>query len=119
MVIYFGAVVGLLVLATALPTHWELAVDALASLMGGSWCTLNFWRCRHAHCLVTGAGWLILGVFSLVEASIGRSLVGGYEEAAFYGILAAGILFESLWVRAHGTHALTRISWGGSPPRPR
>ena len=117
--IYFGAVVGLLVLATALPTRWELAVDTLASLMVGSWCAFNFWRCRHAHCLVTGAGWLILGGFSLVEVGIGRSVVGGYEEAAFYGILAAGILFEWLWVRAYGTHALTRLSGGGSPPRPR
>jgi hypothetical protein len=113
VVIYFSAVVGLLVLATALPTHWELAVDALASLMGGSWCTLNFWRCRHAHCLVTGAGWLILGVFSLVEAGIGRSLVGGDEEAAFYGILAAGILFEWLWVRGQDTHALVWTKGGG------
>ncbi len=119
MVIYFGAVVGLLALATALPTRWELAVDTLASLMVGSWCAFNFWRCRHAHCLVTGAGWLILGGFSLVEVGIGRSVVGGYEEAAFYGILAAGILFEWLWVRAYGTHALTRLSGGGSPPRPR
>ena len=119
MVVYFVVVVGLLVLATALPTRWELAVDALASLMGGSWCALNVWRCRHTHCLVTGAGWLILGGFSLVEAGIGRSVAGGYEEAAFYGILAAGILFEWLWVRAYGTHALTRLSGGGSPPRPR
>ncbi|MEA2504692.1 MAG: hypothetical protein QOG36_1735, partial [Actinomycetota bacterium] len=33
--------------------------DGLAGLAAGTWCGLNFWRCRQAHCLVTFAegGW--------------------------------------------------------------
>ncbi len=112
--LYFGAVAGLLILATALPPRWQLVLDALAALMGGSWCALNFWRCRHAHCLVTGAGWLVLGVFALVEAGTGRSVIHGTEEGVFFGVLAAGIMFEWLWSRSRGTHALVRPSGEGS-----
>jgi hypothetical protein len=54
---YFATVIGLLGLAQTLPSPAYLAVDALAFLAGGSWCALNFWRCRQAHCLITGAGW--------------------------------------------------------------
>jgi hypothetical protein len=54
-------VVGLLNLAAHLPARPALAVDALAGLAAGGWCSLNFWRCRHAHCLVTGPGWFAFG----------------------------------------------------------
>ncbi|MHB1941279.1 MAG: hypothetical protein ACYCS9_10740 [Candidatus Dormibacteria bacterium] len=117
--LYFAAVAGLLMLATALPLRWQLVLDALAALLGGGWCALNFWRCRHAHCLVTGAGWLVLGVFALAEAGTGRSLIRGYEEGVFLGVLAAGIMFEWLWSRSRGTHAVMRPSGAGSgaPPQ--
>lgn len=102
-------------LATGLPLRWELAMDALASLMGGTWCAVNFWRCRHAHCLVTGLGWLALGGLSLAEVGIDRSLIGGYEEGAFYGVLAVGILFEWLWVKTHGSHAMRAVNVDAHP----
>jgi hypothetical protein len=56
-VAYFAAVIGLLGLAQILPPPAYLAVDAAAFLAAGSWCALNFWRCRPAHCLLTGSGW--------------------------------------------------------------
>ena len=49
-------VIGLLNLAPHLPLRPSLVVDGLAALVAGGWCSLNFWRCRHAHCLITGPG---------------------------------------------------------------
>lgn len=64
---------------------------------------------------MTGLGWLALGGLSLAEVGIDRSLIGRYEEGAFYGILAAGILFEWLWVKTHGTHALGATNLDAHP----
>jgi hypothetical protein len=84
-----------------------LVIAGLASLSGGAWCSVNFWRCRHAHCLVTGAGWLILGVFAAAEVLLGHSVIGNVEGAVFSAILAAGVLFEAGWYFVSGTHAVT------------
>jgi len=108
LLLYFGVVVGLLLLAPAFPKRAELATDGLAALVGGSWCGLNFWRCRHAHCLVTGAGWLGLSAFCFVEAGLGRSLIGGDEQLVFLGVLGLALAFEWTWVRAHGSNAVRR-----------
>jgi len=62
-VAYFAAVAGLFGLAQNLPTPAYLAVDATAFAAGGIWCALNFWRCRQAHCLLTGSGWLLLALW--------------------------------------------------------
>ncbi len=114
-VLYFAAIWGLLNLATALPVRWSLTMDGLAALAAGGWCSLNFWLCRHAHCLVTGVGWLALGVFAVAEAGIGRSLIGGHEEHLLLGVLVAGLLFEGMWCRVRGTNAVTSIP-SGRPP---
>jgi hypothetical protein len=68
-----AAVVGLFSLAPHLPLRANLAADGLAALLAGAWCGLNFWRCRHAHCAVTGAGWLALSVFVFTEAGLGTA----------------------------------------------
>jgi len=104
---YFAAVVVLLNLAPHLPTRGELALDGLAALAGGGWCAANFWRCRHAHCLITGTGWLALSGFAFVEAIMGRSVIGGNEQIVFLAVLAAGIAFEVAWRIARGTNAVT------------
>ncbi len=69
-----AVVVGLLNLGEHPPIRATLALDGLAALVGGTWCSLNFWRCRHAHCLVTGAGWLALSVFAFTESVLGHSV---------------------------------------------
>ena len=106
-VAYFAGVIGLLGLAQIFPAPAYLAVDAVAFLAGGSWCALNFWRCRHAHCLLTGSGWLLLALFAAAEAVIGRSLIGGDEQLAFLGILAIGFMFEGAWYLIHRDNAVT------------
>jgi hypothetical protein len=101
-------VVGLLNLAPHLPTRGELATVGLAGLAGGAWCSLNFWRCRHAHCVVTGVGWLALGAFTFAEASLGHSVIGGYEQPVFLGVLALALVFECAWYLAHHSYAIRR-----------
>src|SRR6266542_7089422 len=76
------------------------------------WCGLNFWRCRHAHCVITGAGWLALAVFTFVEAGLGRSLIGGNEPPVFLVVLGTGLVFEAAWYLARGSNAVTPISCG-------
>jgi hypothetical protein len=113
--LYYGAVVALLALAGILPRRPGLAVDALAALAAGSWCALNTWRCRHAHCAVSGAGWLGLGAFSIVEAALGHSVIGGNEQPMFLGVLGAALAFEAIWYLTRGTNAIGPTSRRANP----
>ena len=114
-VAYFAAVIGLLGLAQTLPAPGYLVVDAAAFLAGGSWCGLNFWRCRQAHCLLTGSGWLLLALFTAAEAGRGRSLIGGDEQLVFLAVLAIGLVFEATWYLVHHTNAVTPAQTGPVP----
>jgi hypothetical protein len=108
--LFWAGFIALLNLAPRLPVRGDLLVDGIATLIGGAWCSLNFWRCRHAHCLVCGAGWLALSLFSFAEAGIGRSLASGKESLVLFGIAAAGLIFEAVWTRVQGSNAVLRIS---------
>jgi len=103
----YAAVAGLLILAPRLPMGAALATDGVATLAAGTWCGLNFWRCRHAHCAVTAAGWLALSVVAFTGAALGHSLIGGYEQPVFLAVLAAGLVFEAVWRWHRGTSVLT------------
>jgi hypothetical protein len=94
---YIVAIVGLLSLAPHLAARGGLGLDAAAFLAAGGWCALNFWRCRHAHCVLTGAGWLAQGTLALVETGFGHSVIAGYEQPVFLGVLVAGLGFEAAW----------------------
>ena len=102
--------IALLNLARILPAPACLIVDGAAALGAGTWCALNFWRCRHAHCLITGTGWLALALFAFAEAGTGtgHSLIGGDEQLVFVAVLAIGLIFEGAWYLTHRTNALTR-----------
>ncbi len=104
---YFAVVIALLSLARILPAPTYLIVDAAAALGAGTWCALNFWRCRHAHCLITGTGWLALALFTFAEAGTGHSLIGGDEQLVFVAVLAIGLIFEGAWYLAHRANAVT------------
>lgn len=86
-----------------------LVADGVAALLAGTWCALNFWRTRHAHCVVTAVGWLVLAPFTFLEAAIGRSLIGGDEQIVFLAILAAGLIFEAGWYVRRRTLAVTSV----------
>lgn len=108
VVLYFGAIAGLMALAPLLPRRGELILDGLAACAGASWCSLNFWRCRHAHCVVTASGWFAVAAFAGFESIIGRSLIAGDEQLVLVLVLAAGLGFESVWYLLHGTNAVVK-----------
>ncbi|HEX9355657.1 MAG TPA: hypothetical protein VF933_17795 [Streptosporangiaceae bacterium] len=84
VVVFFAAAIGTLNLASLMSNPAaELALEGAAALAAGGWCALNFWRCRHAHCLVTGVGWLGLSLLAFVEAGLGDSVIGGYERGVY------------------------------------
>jgi hypothetical protein len=107
LVLFFGAAVAVLLVAPLAPKSGELALDGVAALAAGSWCALNFWRCRHAHCLITGAGWLALAALAFAEAGLGHSVIGGDEQLVFLVVLAAALVFEAAWTRWRGTNSVT------------
>jgi hypothetical protein len=107
-ILFFGAVIALLISAGRLAPRPSLIVDGVAAAAGGLWCLGNFWRSRHAHCLVTGIGWSALGLFAFVEASIGRSLISGDEQRVLLAVLVAGLAFEAWWTMRHATNAVMR-----------
>ena len=110
VIVYFAMVVGLVAIAALLPTRPGLIVVAIASLGGSVWCGANFWRCRHAHCLVTGSGWLLLSALAGVEATLSRSFVAGTEPVIFLAVLGASLAFERYWVARRGTNAIVRCT---------
>ena len=103
---YIAAIVGLLSVAPQLAPRGRLGLDAAAFLAAGGWCALNFWRCRHAHCLFTAAGWLALGAMALVEVGLGHSVIAGYEQPVFVAVLMGGLGFEGTWTLWRGTNAM-------------
>lgn len=114
----FFAVVGALVVAAPfLPTRPGLAVGAVASLAGSAWCLANFWRCREAHCIITGGGWAALLALQLVELGMGRSVIHGTESSAFLAILVIGLVFECGWQVVFGTNAVSRHASGAGSSR--
>ena len=108
-VVLVGSIVALFEIAGFLPQRAGLGLDLVAGIIGGSWCSLNFWRCRHAHCVVTGGGWLAFSVLVLIEVVIGHSLIQGYEQPAFIAILGAGLLFEAGWYARRRTNAVLSV----------
>jgi hypothetical protein len=116
--LYLAGVIAALSVAPHLPTRLGLGTDGLAAMAAGSWCALNFWRCRQAHCLISGTGWLALSLIALTGAVIGRSLIAGRESAAFLAILIVAVIFEYAWSYTHGSNALTSATPDQQRKRP-
>ena len=55
---------------------------------------------------LTGAGWLALGAMALVEVGLGHSVIAGYEQPVFLGVLVAGLGFEAAWTLWRRTYAI-------------
>lgn len=110
LIFFFAVVVALLNVGPLLPKRLDLAAVGLASLAAGGWCSVNFWRCRHAHCVITGSGWLALAGFAFVEAALGRSVIHGDEGLVFLGVLGAGLVVEAVWCSVRGTNVISRRS---------
>jgi|SRR5579859_1732886 len=104
--LYYAGIAVVLGLAPHLPERANLVADGLAALAAAAWCTVNFWRCRHAHCVVTSPGWVALSGVAFTGAGLGHSLIAGYEQPVFLGVLAAAVVFEIVWSQARGTNSI-------------
>jgi hypothetical protein len=100
----------LFTVAAQLPQRSAVVLDGVAALLAGGMCGANFWRCRHAHCALTGGGWLALSVVAFAGAVIGHSMIGGWEQFVFVAILAVSLIFEGAWYLVRGTNAITTKS---------
>lgn len=116
-VLYCAAVVALLNGAPQLPERGNLVLDGLAAVLAAAWCGVNYWRCRHAHCLVTTPGWLALSVLAFTGAVLGHSLISGYEQPVFLAVLVASVVFEVGWSLARGSNAVVRRGRPGPAAR--
>ena len=54
--------------------------------------------------MITGFGWMLLGIFDLVELALGRSFIQGDEVPVFLAILALGCTFECIWQTKYKTN---------------
>jgi len=106
--VFFAAVAIAVSVAPTLARGPGLALDLVATAAASAWCLINFWRCREAHCIVTGTGWAALAVLIAIELAAGRSFVLGSEGLVFLAILIIGVGFEVTWRLRHGTNALVR-----------
>ena len=87
-----GAVTGLALTAAYLAIH-------------GSYCLANFFRCREAHCIITGTGWSVLAAIA-AGGALARHDVRGEVWNAFLAVTIAGFAFEAAWKTMRGTTAL-------------
>jgi hypothetical protein len=60
--IFFAAVAAGISAAPHLATRAGcLVLDVVVTFAASGWCLINFWRCREAHCVVSGEAWAALG----------------------------------------------------------
>ena len=104
--VFFASVAAAVSAAPYLQLRPGLALDLVATAAAAAWCLINFWRCREAHCVVTGFGWTGLAALELLELALGRSFISGDEGIAFVAILVAALVFEAVWRMRHGTNAI-------------
>lgn len=87
-----------------------LAVAGGWLLLSGLYCVLNFWLCRETHCVVTGAGWTLLGLLGLLAAT--APILPWYrvdiELAGYLVVLAAGYALQCAVTARTGRRTLTR-----------
>jgi len=70
-----------------------------------AYCLANFARCREAHCIVTGLGWGVLTVVTLVAAVMQLQWLGPVWNA-FLVVFVVGHGFELIWAATRRTHVL-------------
>jgi hypothetical protein len=87
---FFATVAAGISAAPHLSIRAGLALDAVVTLAASTWCIINFWRCRQAHCAVTGSGWAGLGLLEIAGLVLGRSLLHGDDGLAFVAVLVVG-----------------------------
>jgi hypothetical protein len=105
---FFATVAVGVSVAPHLAARPALGLSGFVTLAAGAWCLVNFWRCREAHCLVSGPGWVALALFEFVELGLGRSLIHGDESLAFVAVLVIALCCECAWRARHHSNVVMR-----------
>ena len=80
--------------------HWPPGAGVRSTSGGADW----------THCVIDGVGWLGLALVAFVGAGLGHSVIGGYEQPVFLGVLVTALAFEGVWRSGRGTNAVTARS---------
>jgi hypothetical protein len=91
--------------ANQLPSRYAMLPAAVYFLVLGGWCSLNFARCREAHCLITGAGFDVLALAALAAFGLDRHWYN-LLSLLILPVLVAGFSFEVVWTSRHGDNAV-------------
>jgi hypothetical protein len=91
--------------ANQLPSRYAMLPAVVYFVMLGGWCSLNFARCREAHCLITGGGFDALAVAALVAVIIDGHWYN-LLSLMILPVLIAGFAFEVVWTSRHGENAV-------------
>lgn len=100
-----GLGVGAAAIANALPSRYAMLPAAVFYAVAGGWCSLNFVRCREAHCLVTGVGFDALALAALAAAVLDRHWYN-LLSLLIVPVLVGGVLFEATWTIRRGGNAV-------------
>lgn len=103
-----AVILGGFLVANLLPDDTGIWLAAAMYLAAGGYCSVNFWRCREAHCVVTGIGLTVLGL-GLLGAAVGiPTVLSEHEGKILLGVLAVAVGFEVAWRARYGTNAVRR-----------
>jgi hypothetical protein len=91
--------------ASQLPSRYAMLPAVVYFLIFGGRCSLNFARCREAHCLITGVGFDALAVAALVAVSIDGHWYN-LLSLMILPVLIAGFAFEVVWTSRRGENAV-------------
>jgi hypothetical protein len=92
-------------IANQLPSRYAMLPAVVYFSTLGGWCSLNFARCREAHCLITGVGFDALAVAALVAVIIDGHWYN-LLSLMILPVLIAGFAFEVVWTNRHGENAV-------------
>jgi O-antigen/teichoic acid export membrane protein len=86
-----------------IPDMHALYAVTVGWFAAGLMCIWNFKSCRRFHCIITGPGFLGIGILSLMEAIGMISLQEWIEWAIILAVLAIGFGSEYLYKSREGT----------------
>lgn len=110
MAVAIGVFVAADVISSTVSGRVGVAVASVWVLLSGIYCLLNFWRCRETHCVITGAGWIPLGLLGLVAVLMPGTTLSWYRvgvaAVAYLVILAAGYGLQAVVAARTGRRTL-------------
>lgn len=92
-------------LASSLPPEAGLLLGSSWCLWAGSYCLVNYWRCRETHCMVTGPGWLAVGLVGVISAASGMWFSRNAVLDAAVLVVLLGYGLEWVWAAATHRHS--------------